>query len=331
MSGLRSALGSGLKGFLRLWDGPVQRARLRWLEEPPVLLAFGLHGVYRDPGEIDGKIALPDQFLALDDLRRMIEYFLEAGFSFVSPDDVLAGLDANGHGVLLSFDDGYFNNVRAFDLLREYNLPGTLAVATGFVAEGKGFWWDVAWREGRRRGVADLEGLLQRWERMPGAARDREIEERFGPAAWIPAGDLDRPLTPDELQELAAQPGVFIANHTARHAPLSLVSAETAAAEIETAQEQLAVWTGSAPRTIAYPNGRYNPDIRRLVREMGFSLILSSDMRHNPAAPDREAGCMEVGRYFHPFRGEIQRRMDAIRADYDFSEEAMKWITGRLP
>ena len=44
---------------------------------------------------------------------------------------------------VITFDDGYkYNYLLAYPILRKYNLPATILVTTGHIANDKLFWWD---------------------------------------------------------------------------------------------------------------------------------------------------------------------------------------------
>ena len=96
--------------------------------------------------------------------------------------------------LLLTFDDGYYNNIRALPVLEEFNVPAVFFVSTEHVKQNKCFWWDVLHRERAAQGASFVqiyrEGLAFK------AFRTEQIEEalkkRFGPQAFFPRGDLDR-------------------------------------------------------------------------------------------------------------------------------------------
>jgi peptidoglycan/xylan/chitin deacetylase (PgdA/CDA1 family) len=65
--------------------------------------------------------------------------------------------EAPDRGVVLTFDDGYADNLHeAKPLLEKFNTPATVFVATGYFERPQEFWWD------------ELEGLLLHPGKLPG-------------------------------------------------------------------------------------------------------------------------------------------------------------------
>ena len=97
--------------------------------------------------------------------------------------EAAAGLPAGDRCVMITFDDGYRNNLRALPLLREFGACATFFVATGFVRSGRAFWWDVFYREMRSSG-ASSEAITR--ERAPLKERPLpEIEGELAPLLRI--------------------------------------------------------------------------------------------------------------------------------------------------
>src|SRR6185503_14729774 len=86
-------------------------------------------------------------------LRQLIEYYLDSGYRFIGPPDLLRGLDAGGKYAMLTFDDGYYNNVHALPILQEYRVPAVFFISTNHVRQNKCFWWDVLHRERMAQGA----------------------------------------------------------------------------------------------------------------------------------------------------------------------------------
>jgi peptidoglycan/xylan/chitin deacetylase (PgdA/CDA1 family) len=79
-------------------------------------------------------------------------------------------------GVVVTFDDGYADNLHAGRLLERFEVPATVFISAGFIGGGREFWWD------------ELEALVMHPttlpERLPPALRTG-----FGTGEW--GGPLD--------------------------------------------------------------------------------------------------------------------------------------------
>jgi len=276
--------------FAALWVGTHR--------ERPALLAFLFHHVFDDEDEITRDLVDPYQPLLVSDLRRLIEHFLQHGYRFIAPADLLGELDPAGHYVLLTFDDGYANNLRILPLLRELRVPATIFVSTAHVAEGRAFWWDAIYRERRRRGAdgvaIEREKLALKLRSYP--AIEAYVRAELGAAALQPIGDTDRPLTPAELRALASEPLLTLGNHTADHAILTVHDDDTVRTQIRAGQDYLAALTGAPPIIIAYPNGDYDARVLQLARAEGLRLgMIVAPMKNRlPLSADAE---MQIARY----------------------------------
>ena len=86
------------------------------------------------------------------------------------------------------------------------------------------------------------------------------------------SGDVDF-MTWDDLVTLA-EAGVDIGSHGAGHIPLDEIDAERAREDVLGAASALRAH-GFAPRTFAYPFGRYNDATKGFVREAGYEAAFS--------------------------------------------------------
>src|SRR5690606_40588722 len=100
----------GFQNLVRSADAMVARLYLSMFRERDGLLAFLFHSLFRDQAEIERNLLDPLDGTTVDHFRQLIEYYLKHGYTFISPDDLLAGLPARGKFAMLTFDDGYFNN-----------------------------------------------------------------------------------------------------------------------------------------------------------------------------------------------------------------------------
>ena len=244
----------------------------------PSLLILMFHGLFRNKTEAVADDVDPYQPTTELDLRRVIEHFQRSGYHFVSPDKLSLGLRNAPKRVMLTFDDGYANNLRALPILRHYQVPATFFVTAGNVLSGEAFWWDVLHREMARRGIGRVGAVAerQRLKAMPTYAIKNTLRTMFGKNVLRPAGETDRPMTPAEVRELAAEPLATVGNHSMDHDLLTRIPLEKAQRQISECQELLTEWAGEAPRVIAYPNGNCDQDIVRFCEDLGLKTGLSA-------------------------------------------------------
>jgi peptidoglycan/xylan/chitin deacetylase (PgdA/CDA1 family) len=256
---------------------------VRWCAEGSSLIAVVFHKLFLDRQELALDLVDPQNETTVDDFRRLIHYFLAHGYTFVSPDDILSRLRRDRKYVYLTFDDGYFNNQRALPVLAEFGVPATIMVATGQVLREKAYWWDVVFREGRKRGVglANIASEQRRLMLLPPAEIDAHLEARFGLEAMRPISEIDRPFTPGELKQLSSDSRLSFGNHTSNHPFLPNCSPDTVRSEILSAQDALREMTGTAPRVIAYPYGAYTPGTLAIAKEAGLRVGMTGEKEKN--------------------------------------------------
>ncbi len=264
----------------------VKRAVLRRLEqaerlvapvgvaiqrESDTLVTFLMHGVFRDEAELALDRADPQQRMTTEALRTLIGYFQESGYRFVFPRE-LDALPRGGRFAMLTFDDGYWSNLRILPVLEETGAPAVLFSSTNHVREQRSFWWDVVYREGRKAGKSPAEVLADQGQLkdLPWQQIDARLLERYGPKALKPVADVDRPMTIAELKDFAAHPLIELGNHTADHAILTTCDASEVERQIHTAQEDIEAWTGVRPSMISYPNGNHGPREVELATRLGL-------------------------------------------------------------
>ena len=252
----------------------------------PGLLIFAFHGLFESDEEIAHHTADPQQAVTTTMFRAFIENLRNHDYRFVSPVEIAAGLAPAGKYAMISLDDGYANNRRALPAMEEFEAPAVFSISVNHVRTGKPFWWDVLYREARRRGWSDarLDETRVSLKRLPTCDIERQIMDDFGQAAFRTVSDTDRPFTASELAAFARHPLVHIGNHTCDHAILPNYPLPQASEQIASAQNALRELTGQTPLTIAYPNGNLSPPILRAVRDAGLVLGLTGQPGRNSLA-----------------------------------------------
>lgn len=309
---------ASIQKLVRAADSVIARGYLSLFRERNALLSFLFHSLFRDEREIDLNLVDPLQRTTVAQFRQFVAYYLEHGYRFIAPADLLSGLDPAGKYALITFDDGYFNNTLALPVLEEFQVPAIVFVSTDHVRQNKAFWWDVLYRERIAQGATPSaiydEGLALK--SMTTEDIESHLKARFGDSAFAPRGSIDRPFTPEELRAFAAHPYVHLGNHTANHAILTNYSLEQVQAQVRSAQESLEEMTGIRPSVIAYPNGAHSWGVVEACGEIGLKIGFTIKPKKtflplSTATP--EALCL--GRFAPHSEREIEDQCRTFRSD----------------
>jgi peptidoglycan/xylan/chitin deacetylase (PgdA/CDA1 family) len=268
------AMNARIRSILLTMDRLIAGVPLALGSEDGVLLSFLFHSLYQGADEPRSGVIDPQQEITIEMFRRFLDHFQQHGYAFVSQADLVRGLRPGGKYVLVTFDDGYYNNVRALPILNEFNVPAVFFISTNYVKEGKAFWWDAARRETHKRGTPKerVDRLVADLKRLKAVEAETQLKKEFGDAALKPVSDLDRPFTPAELRDFAKHPLVSFGNHTSDHAILPNYSEAEVRAQIQSAQDDIFAMTGKRAEMIAYPNGDESPAVVDVARSLGFRL-----------------------------------------------------------
>ena len=305
-----------------------QVSRVSAAHEQPSLISLLFHAVFDRREQLEKSVVLPQERLTREDLVAVVEHFLDTGHTFVSPADVLAGLSETGLYVLLTFDDGYANNLSILDVLGGYEVPVTVSVASTYVAEGKAFWWDVVYRERVRRGSeADVQRELLSVHRQGPAAIERYLEHEFGVSALQPVSDLDRPMTAPELAHLAATPWITIGNHTADHATLPVCDTGEIERQLLRAQDYIERTTGARPDFVSYPHGAYDDQVIAAARRCGLAAGCTIESRKD-RLPLGLTEIMSLGRFSVVCGHRLAQELTLCRSDVRM-ERVVRRLVGR--
>jgi peptidoglycan/xylan/chitin deacetylase (PgdA/CDA1 family) len=263
-----------LKAAIFSLDGKMASGLLSATREKDTLLCFLFHGLFESGEELRSGVLDPQQGITVEMFRAFLGHFQGQGYRIVSPRQILTGPPTGGKYLLLTFDDGYFNNLRALPVMEEFNAPAVFFISSNHVREGKAFWWDVVFREGQKRGRTEEEirRAVAEYKRWKTEEVEFDLINQFGKDALLPVGDLDRPFTPIELREFAGHRLVFLGNHTKDHAVLTNYRLAEVREQIQGGQDAIEQMTGKVPQMISYPNGNCSPQIEKTARETGLPL-----------------------------------------------------------
>jgi peptidoglycan/xylan/chitin deacetylase (PgdA/CDA1 family) len=271
------------------------------------LLVLCYHGVVAEDH--------PDQvFLYRNAIsRRQFEHqleFLNRHFHPISVGelaDCLQGTrDLRPHSVLLTFDDGFRNNLtNAAPLLRKFSTPALFSVTTGYIGRADVLWPDevnlrvLFWPRptipypSSGAGLSKVETQNSGAARIPIAERIRSACKQLSERDRLAYLDLlrevncpeleqrDRELydfmTWDEVKALSGL-GFEIGSHTVNHPILSRIGAEQLDYELGQSKRSIETHTGRTCACLVYPNGQasdFNSEVERAAERHGYALGFS--------------------------------------------------------
>ena len=241
------------------------------------LLIFYFHGIYENEAQKEAHHVDPQNNVTVAQFDDFIEYFLSHKYHFIKPNDLLNGLEKDRPYIMMTFDDGYYNNQLAVKSLEKYEVPATFFVTARNVLENKSYWWDIIYKYRMKEGVS-LEAIREEQQQLKSFQYDyidQYTLEHFGPESNTPWSDIDRPFTPAELREFAQNPYVVIGNHTYHHTILTNYKKDKIIEEFESTNKALEEMVGYKPNTIAFPNGNYDELVLKASREVGFEFVFT--------------------------------------------------------
>lgn len=204
--------------------------------------------------------------------------------------------------VVVTFDDGHANTLRAAELLERCHLPWTLFVSTGTLGRQQTLWtvelgllllhgaasqvevagirWSLHTREERERCFHSV----RRWAKtLPAPERKQHLEEL---RRQFPEGETQRllsqfpslqMLTWDEVAQLAAA-GVTIGSHGVEHEIHHPAQPESVRRwEIAASKQEIECRIDKPCIAFAYPNGNFLPESEKELRESGYQLGFTTE------------------------------------------------------
>ena len=128
----------------------------------------------------------------------------------------------------------------------------------------------------------------------------KPVLERLGCRGlfFVPTAKLDRAgkLSSDQVRELGTS-GHTIGSHSHEHARLDRLPEEDIRVQLEVSQQKLAQLVGTPGLFFAPPGGFYNPLIRKLALEAGFSVVRTMRWGYNRQLDLAAVECVPINRF----------------------------------
>ena len=165
---------------LGFWLNPVI---LNFRSQKSKLLIFYFHGIYQDLQEKKKHHVAPQNNITVDQFSEFIEYFLKYKYQFISPKDLDGGISKDHRYIMITFDDGYFNNTLALPALKKYKVPATFFITTNNLINNQSFWWDIVYKYRQREGTPlnYIQKEQQYLKRFKYQDINKYLEDNFGP------------------------------------------------------------------------------------------------------------------------------------------------------
>lgn len=256
---------------------------LKFKNENKHLLVFYFHGLFETVEQKNLNHIDPQTNITVEEFINFIEYFQQHNFKFILPEDIGKRGEENRPCAMITFDDGYFNNRLAIDVLNRYKIPATFFLSTKNIVENKSFWWDIIYRNRIKAGVS-LKNIRKEQASLKSFKNDHietYILKHFGKEAFIPWSEIDRPFNSKEIIKLSSNPYVAFGNHTHNHSILTNNNKEEILNELNVSNKILLELTGKIPKSIAFPNGNYNKLVLKTTQEIGFQFAFTTEKGHN--------------------------------------------------
>lgn len=252
---------------------------LKFKSEKNQLLIFYFHGVYESILQKSEHHISPQNNVTKEQLSELVEYFLLENYQFISPEDLEKGLEKDKSYVMITFDDGYYNNLYSLPILEEFQVPATYFITTNNLVSNTSFWWDVVYKYRTKEGVSVklIQEEQQYLKRFKHTEIDQYLVECFGKSCFNPWSDIDRPMSCAELKVFANHHLVTIGNHTHNHSILTNYTLKEAAGEFKKANDILTEIIGYSPNTMAFPNGDYSSSLVEVANIAGFKFLFTTN------------------------------------------------------
>jgi biofilm PGA synthesis lipoprotein PgaB len=236
---------------------------------------------------VDTRSALDPDSISSTDLVSFLEWLRAHQWNFISLDDVERARKGESplpqRAILITVDDGYLSEyTRIFPLLLAYKVPAVMALV--------GSWIDGTASSGRPQITWEQAREMQRSGLVEFASHSYDMH--YG-MVGNPQGNV---LPPAAFRKY--EPGVGYESDAAYR--------ERIRADLTHSVQQMKKELGRAPRSLAWPYGRYTEEAEEVASEVGFSFTFTLDPE--PAFLDKSIG---MGRHYVTTNNvvDIQRRL----------------------
>lgn len=284
--GLKQGFKNITKDLLCYMGGPNFLWRSYSNKRRPCLLVFDYHRVY-ESAETMGYLGMPM------DIFEQQAIFIKNNFKVMPAAEALRLLHNSTSKEIyaaINFDDGYMDNyLYAFPVLKKYNVPATVFLATDAIGKRHAFWWDNIYGMMAEKGV-DRESAADALNKKLVERKEEEImgfieSMKKGQAGIDQIGGCQMLGWP-EIKEMGNY-NITFGGHTKTHKNLCILEDDEARAELAESKAMIEKNTGVKVREFSYPFGKFNERVRSLVIEAGYECARTTLKGINDKNTDR--------------------------------------------
>ena len=238
-----------------------------------VLYLFYLPRIKKESNRKDTLLAIYGHDQKREPFEQLVAWLVKKGYRFITPEELfqyVSGKKALDEKLVwLSFDDGWKSNYdNVFPVLKKYNIPATVFVATKGIADG--YYWFTRAFQNRDSSLYNEVGDL--WT-MSNSERVKVIEQ-------LPPYKGERStLNAEEIKEMTDSGLVHWGNHTHDHVMSDNCSNEELVEEIKKCNLIMQEITGEECGFIySYPNGNYDNRTVDIIKHIGFKMAATTNL-----------------------------------------------------
>lgn len=281
------------------------------------------------------------RFIGLSRFKEDLE-LIKANFNVLSLEELVAGeVSSDQFNVVLTFDDGYFNNLTlVLPILEELGLSATFCV-TGIIDTDFPILWadylDLLTREYGK--TVDFQGVkyrlvkkrpwskavyqndkgetlkeLLRWSNYgPKKAFFQVMLPFFGWEELNPFSLYWQQMNAEGLKRLASYSGAEIAAHGLYHNNLNAIPHQEACEEMKMVKSFLESTIGKSVSTFSFPEGAHNKALIEHGKSIGYTTFLLAEDLGEGVYPDQSIWNRMT---IHPYISSLNQTNCIIKGRY---------------
>lgn len=241
----------------------------------------------------------PGMYVTVDTFRQHLD-FLKDTFHILPLHELAARIESGksvGGCCAITFDDGWHDNyTEAFPVIRDFQVPVTIFLASAFIGTKRMFWPEELTfylRQPEAKAVMSqggvgrlpttpahggeeefLDAVVQTVKSYQPAEREALMEQLRSVSPMAPAGRML--LDWGEIEAMQSSGFVSFGAHTANHVILDQVPLPVAEEEIVRSRNDIEARLGQPTELFAYPNGNYSADLQAILRRHGFRAAMTT-------------------------------------------------------